>query len=144
MMSFAAGVPPRRADKSEPETVAPEHPLREFIHEQMRLRGWKRYAEFAKAIGADGSLVSRWLRDRRPSPEMTRQMAKALGVDEQHLMAMVGHISPVRTDVTPEQAAIIEKVRQVPMTRDRFLVLDAILEVWRRPDPPSSEPSNLK
>ena len=45
--------------------------LRDFIHEQMRLRGWNS-SEFARAVGTDGSVVSRWTPDRWPSPAMTR------------------------------------------------------------------------
>jgi transcriptional regulator with XRE-family HTH domain len=118
-----------------PDTFEDKIPtLRDFIHEQMRLRGWN-YSEFAKAVGTDGSVVSRWIRDRCPSPEMTRQMAHALGVDEQYLMTLVGHISPQRTDVSPEQAALIAKLKQIPLNRDRFLILDALFEHMRQHEP---------
>ena len=146
MTTFAAGLSPKRPEKPEPEQPKKDDKhaaLRDFIHEQMRRRGWN-YAEFAKAVGTDGSVVSRWIRDRRPSPEMTRQMAERLGVDQDWLLALVGHREPRSDDGTSEQAALIEKIRQMPMTPDRFLALDAILEAWRRPDPPSSEPPNVK
>jgi transcriptional regulator with XRE-family HTH domain len=106
-------------------------PLRNFIHEQMRLRGWN-YSEFAKAIGTDGSVISRWIRDRRPNPAMTRQMAQRLGVDEQMLMTLVGHISPPRSDVTPEQADLIAKLRQAKLNKERYVTLDMLLEHYRR------------
>jgi transcriptional regulator with XRE-family HTH domain len=115
----------------------------DFIHEQMQLRGWKYYAEFARAVGTDGAVVARWLRDRTPSPAMTRQMAQRLGVDQDWLLALVGHREPQPGDETPEQAALIAKIRQISFDRDRYLTLDALLEDWRKREPPS-QPSTLK
>jgi transcriptional regulator with XRE-family HTH domain len=142
MMSFAAGFLPKRSEPPEPEQPVSEQPkeddknsaLREFIHEQMRLRGWN-YSEFARAIGTDGSVISRWIRDRRPSPAMTRQMAQRLGVDEQMLMTLVGHISPARGDVTPEQAHLIAKIRQLQLTGERYRILDVLIEDMRKHQP---------
>jgi transcriptional regulator with XRE-family HTH domain len=108
--------------------------LRAFIHEQMRLRGWN-YAEFAKAVGTDGSVIARWIRDRRPSPAMVRQMAERLGVDEDELLVIVGHRSPAPREATPEHAALIAKLRQVTFNQDRYLTLEALLEQWRRREP---------
>src|SRR5215207_5156758 len=71
------GAMPNQTDEYPDRNAA----LRAFIHEQMRRRGWN-YTEFGKAVGTDGSVVSRWIRDRRPSPAMVRQMAERLGVDE--------------------------------------------------------------
>jgi transcriptional regulator with XRE-family HTH domain len=105
--------------------------LREFIHEQMRLRGWN-YAEFAKAVGTDGSVVSRWTRDRRPSPAMTRQMAERLGIDEGELLTLVGHRSRRRSGDTPEQAALIAKIRQLQLNEERYRILDLLIEDMRQ------------
>jgi transcriptional regulator with XRE-family HTH domain len=109
-------------------------PLRDFIHEQMRRHGWN-YAQFARAVGVDGSMVARWIRDRRPSPEIVRQMAVALGVDEDELMVIVGHRSAAPREDSPEHAALIAKLRQVTLNQDRYLALDALLEQWRRREP---------
>src|SRR5215211_5617309 len=129
-----------RCQTQEPTGEDPhQRALRDFIHEQMRRHDWN-YSAFARAIGTDDAVVRRWLRDRRPNPKLTRRMARRLGVDQTWLLTLVGHRSPPRgevtpeQDVTPEQAALIEKVRQVPMTRERFLTLDALLEGWRRED----------
>lgn len=108
--------------------------LREFIHEQMRVRGWN-YAEFARAVGVDGSVVSRWIRDRKPEPEKVQRMAVALGVDFDHLMTIVGHRPPTRAEVSPEHAALIEKIQQMTLSKERYLILDTLLEDLRRRDP---------
>ena len=119
-----------RGGTTSPKNVA----LANFIHETMRRRGWN-YAEFAEAVGTDGSVVSRWIRDRRPSSQMTRQMAERLGVDEDELMVIVGHRSEQRTDETPELADLIAKLRQIPMSRDSYLILDALFEAMRHREP---------
>ncbi len=54
----------------DPENV----PLRDSIHEQKWQRG-RSYAAFARPVGADGSAVSSWIRDSKPTPAMTYQIA---------------------------------------------------------------------
>jgi hypothetical protein len=63
---------------------------------------------------------------------MTRQMAQRLGVDEQMLMTLVGHISPPHSDVSPEQADLIAKLRQAKLNKERYVTLDMLLEHYRR------------
>jgi transcriptional regulator with XRE-family HTH domain len=142
MMSFAAGLSPKRSGKSEPEQPAPERPkkneaqvrVRDFIHEQMRVRGWN-YSEFAKAVGTDGSVVSRWKRDRIPSPAMTRKMAKALGVDEDKLMTLVGHRTERHSELTWEQSELIAKIKQLHPTPEQYRILDLLIEDMRQRQP---------
>jgi hypothetical protein len=88
--------PPKRSETPEPEHPKKGDPnvaLREFIHEQIQLREWN-YAEFAKAVDTDGSVVRRWIRDRRPEPAMGWQMAERLGADLEDLMRTGGHLPP--------------------------------------------------
>ena len=79
------------------KTPRPQNiPLRDFIDEPMRLRRWNYYSEFAGAVRSDGSVVSRRIRDRKPTPAMTRRMAQRLGADEADLMSETAVRSTVR------------------------------------------------
>ena len=119
-------------------TPYPENaPPRDSIHEQMRQRGWN-HAAFARTVGTDARTVSGWMRDSTPSPAMTRQIAQRLGVDEEDLMHVVGHLAGEPSDVTrtgemtPEQADLIAKVTQVRLTPDGYRSLNLVFEHLRK------------
>jgi hypothetical protein len=72
-----------RGGTTSPKNVA----LVNVIHEQMRLRGWNNN-EFTQVIGTSGAVVSRWIRDCRPSAELTPPTAgrrPAAGRRQRHL-----------------------------------------------------------
>ena len=107
----------------------------DFVHGQMRLRDWNQ-AEFAQAVGVDHSVVSRWRNgERTPSPAMVQHIAQTLGVDEDDLLHLAGYRHGSPSEVTPEQADLIAKIRQIHWTRDRYLAVDALLENLRQRDP---------
>jgi transcriptional regulator with XRE-family HTH domain len=110
-------------------------PFAEFVHEQMRLRDWNQ-SEFAQAVEVDHSVVSRWLTgDRTPSAAMVLHMAQTLGVDEDELLQCAGYRQGPPRELSPQQADLIAKIRQIRWTRDRYLAVDALLENLRQRDP---------
>jgi transcriptional regulator with XRE-family HTH domain len=108
--------------------------FREFIQEYSRRKGWNQ-REFAEAAGVDSSVVGRWLRGRIPRPDMIRRMAGHLAGDYNVLLAIAGYRDETDEDLTPEQAELIAKIRQIRLSKDRFLILDAMLDDMRRRDP---------
>src|SRR3712207_3889399 len=110
-------------------------PFADFVHEQMRLRDWNQ-SEFAQAVGVDHSVVSRWITgDRTPSAAMVLHMAQTLGVDEDELLQCAGYRQGPPRELSPEQADLIAKIRQIRWNRDRYLAVDALLENLRQRDP---------
>lgn len=111
-----------------------EPSYKEWVQEEMRRREW-RQADFARAVGVDVSMVSRWLRGRRPDPGSLERVATALGVDLDALLTLAGHRPPSPRDDDPRVAALVAKVRQVRWTPERFLIVDALLDDLRRRSP---------
>jgi transcriptional regulator with XRE-family HTH domain len=110
-------------------------PFAGFVHGQLRLRDWNQ-SEFAQAVGVDHSVVSRWLKgDRTPSPAMVQHIAQTLGVDEDDLLQLAGYRHGPPSEVIPELADLMAKIRQIYWTRDRYLAVDALLENLRQRDP---------
>ena len=102
----------------------------EWLREEMRRREW-RQADFARAAGIDVSMVSRWLRGRRPDPASLERVATALGMDLDALLTLAGHRPRMPRDDDPRVAALVAKIRQVQWTPERFLILDALLDDLR-------------
>jgi transcriptional regulator with XRE-family HTH domain len=102
-----------------------------WIRDEMRRREW-RQADFARAAGIDVSLVSRWLRGRRPDPTSLEKVAAALGIDLDALLTLAGHRPPTPRDDDPRVASLVAKVRQIRWTPERFLIVDALLDDLRR------------
>jgi transcriptional regulator with XRE-family HTH domain len=100
------------------------------LREEMRRREW-RQADFARAADVDVSMVSRWLRGRRPDPASLERVATALGVDLDALLTLAGHRPPTVRDDDPRVAALVAKIRQVQWTPERFLIVDALLDDLR-------------
>src|SRR4051794_10303680 len=110
-----------------------------FVHGQMRLRDWNQ-TEFAQAVGVDHSVVSRWITgDRTPSAAMVQHIAQTLGVDEDDLLQWAGYRQGSSREMSPEQADLMAKIRQIRWTRDRYLAVDALLENLRQRDPRETE-----
>ena len=107
-----------------------EPSLIEWLREEMRRREW-RQADFARAAGIDVSMVSRWLRGRRPDPASLERVATALGMDLDALLTLAGHRPRTPRDDDPRVAALVAKIRQVQWTPERFLILDALLDDLR-------------
>lgn len=102
----------------------------EWLGEEMRRREW-RQADFARAAGVDVSMVSRWLRGRRPDPASLERVAAALGMDLDALLTLAGHRPRSPRDDDPRVAALVAKIRQVQWTPERFLIVDALLDDLR-------------
>lgn len=115
-----------------------ESPLfRTFVEETLQSRGWTA-RDLARAVGTDAVSVSRWLNGIQPRQHMVSRVAERLGMDEDELLHMAGYQrrqpeSPAGE--SPEHRALIEKLRQVPLTRDRFLMLDALFDHLRQTPP---------
>ena len=103
---------------------------REWLQEELRRREW-RQADFAREVGIDVSMVSRWLNGRRPDPASLERVAVALGVDLDALLTLAGHRPQSPRDDDPWVAALVAKVRQVQWTAERFLIVDALLDDLR-------------
>lgn len=109
----------------------PEPSFIQWAREEMRRREW-RQADFARAAGVDVSMVSRWLRGRRPDPASLERVAEALGADLDLLLTLAGHRPRTPRDDDPRVASLVAKVRQVTWTPERFLIVDALLDDLRQ------------
>jgi transcriptional regulator with XRE-family HTH domain len=109
-------------------------PFVTWVREELERRGW-RQADFARAAGVDVSLVSRWLRGRRPDPVSLERVAVSLGVDLDLLLTLAGHRPPAPRDADPRVATLVAKVRQIAWTPERFLIVDALLDDLRHRSP---------
>jgi transcriptional regulator with XRE-family HTH domain len=107
-----------------------EPSYKEWMREEMRRREW-RQADFARAVGVDVSLVSRWLHGRRPDPASLERVAAGLGVDLDALLTLAGHRPRSSRDDDPHVATLVAKVRQIRWTPERFLIVDALLDDLR-------------
>jgi transcriptional regulator with XRE-family HTH domain len=121
---------PLRSGGSGVDEASPEPSFQEWMQEEMSRREW-RQADFARAAGVDVSMVSRWLRGRRPDPASLERVAAALGVDLDALLTLAGHRPRSPRDDDPRVATLIAKVRQVQWTAERFLIVDALLDDLR-------------
>lgn len=109
-------------------------PLLDWIEEYRRRRGWN-YSEFARAAGVEPSVLSRWFNGRvRPRTEVLRRMAQRLGVDEEELYVLAGYRQTM-SEEDPATATLVAKLRLVPMTPDRFRILEVLLDELRQTDP---------
>jgi transcriptional regulator with XRE-family HTH domain len=112
------------------DEASPEPSFQEWMQEELRRREW-RQADFARAAGIDVSMISRWLRGRRPDPASLERIAAALGFDLDTLLTLAGHRPRAPRDDDPRVATLIAKVRQVTWTAERFLIVDALLDDLR-------------
>ncbi len=113
---------------------SPEPSYSEWMLAEMRRREW-RQADFARAAGLDVSMVSRWLRGRRPDPASLERVAVALGEDLDVLLTLAGYRPRSPRDDDPRAATLVAKVRQVNWTPERFLIVDALLDDLRQRSP---------
>src|SRR5262245_11143044 len=67
-----------------------EPSYKDWMRQEMRRREW-RQADFARAVGVDVSMVSRWLQGRRPDPASLERVAAGLGIDLDALLTLAGH-----------------------------------------------------
>jgi transcriptional regulator with XRE-family HTH domain len=107
-----------------------ESSYKEWLREEMRRREW-RQADFARVVGVDVSMVSRWLQGRRPDPASLERVAAGLGVDLDALLTLAGHRPRSARDDDPQVATLVAKVRQIRWTPERFLIVDALLDDLR-------------
>src|SRR5215212_7617386 len=121
----------RSAGGSGVDGVSAEASYSAWMLEEMRRREW-RQADFARAAGVDVSMVSRWLQGRRPDPASLERVASALGIDLDTLLTLAGHRPRSPRDDDPWVASLVEKVRQVTWTTERFLIVDALLDDLRQ------------
>lgn len=108
----------------------PEPSFTTWVREELRRREW-RQADFARATEIDVSMVSRWLRGRRPDPASLERVAVALGADLDALLTLAGHRPRTPKDDDPRVASLVAKVRQITWTPERFLIVDALLDDLR-------------
>jgi transcriptional regulator with XRE-family HTH domain len=101
-----------------------------WMRGEMQRRQW-RQTDFARAAGINVSMVSRWLRGRRPDPTSLEKVAAALGIDLDALLTLAGHRPPAARDDDPRVASLVAKVRQIRWTPERFLIVDALLDDLR-------------
>ena len=116
------------------DDIGPPPSFREWMLAEMRRREW-RQADFARATDVDVSMISRWLRGRRPDTASLERVAVALGVDLDTLLTLAGHRLPSPRDDDPLVATLAAKLRQVNWTTERFLIIDALLDDLRRRSP---------
>ena len=116
------------------DDVSPPPSFNEWMVAEMRRREW-RQADFARATGVDVSMISRWLRGRRPDTASLERVAVALGVDLDTLLTLAGHRPASPRDDDPLVATLVTKMRQVNWTPERFLIVDALLDDLRHRSP---------
>lgn len=105
-----------------------------WMKRQMERRGWSG-GDLARAVGVDSSVVSRWLRSRRPDPASVGKIAFALGGDLDELLAMAGHRArPTHAGTEADRIHLIALVRQVDLTAERYALLVDLLDGMRRRD----------
>jgi transcriptional regulator with XRE-family HTH domain len=121
-------------------------PLQNTIVNALDARDWT-ISDLGRAIGSQPSLISRWMMGSRPNPDRTIAVANALGLDVVHLMVLAGHLPPSAAEAIDERTAmLINKVKEIEMTNERFTMLNAVLETMRKtvPNPATtSEPSSV-
>jgi transcriptional regulator with XRE-family HTH domain len=118
-------------EKTAVDGASPEPSYIEWMREEMRRREW-RQADFARAVGIDVSMISRWLHGRRPDPMSLERVATALGADLDSLLTLAGHRPRSPRDDDPRVASLVAKLRQVRWTPERFLIVDALLDDLRQ------------
>ena len=112
------------------DSATGEPSYKNWLREEMRRREW-RQADFARAVGVDVSMVSRWMQGRRPDPASLERVAAGLGVDLDALLTLAGHRPQTARDDDPQVATLVAKVRQIQWTPERFLIVDALLDDLR-------------
>jgi transcriptional regulator with XRE-family HTH domain len=130
-----APVPPEAAQRPIPpfppeRNVTSFPPFADWLQDELQRREW-RQADFARVAGVDVSMVSRWLRGRRPDPTSLERVAAALGVEIDALLTLAGHRPSSPRDDDPRVAALVAKIRQITWTPERFLIVDALLDDLR-------------
>jgi transcriptional regulator with XRE-family HTH domain len=110
-------------------------PLQNTIVKALDARNWT-ISDLGRAIGSQPSLISRWMMGARPNPDRTIAVANALGLDVVHLMVLAGHLPPsAREDLDDRTAMLLNKMKEVEMTDERFAMLNSLLETMRKTAP---------
>ena len=110
-----------------------------WLREQLERRGWSRH-HFAQSSGVITSTVYKWTgNEQRPSPKHCLEIATALGVDVDLVLAAAGH--RIRDDVAPGiiRAEIAAMLGRVP---EELLV--AIAPMLRALTDPHTQTDTLK
>ena len=90
----------------------------EFLRTEMRLRDWN-VPKLAEACDVSVGLAAKWVSDNpryhvRPNPQSCAKIAKALGVDVDHVLALAGHRTTpaAATTLSARQRAVLEDVER--------------------------------
>jgi transcriptional regulator with XRE-family HTH domain len=115
-------------------------PLRNEILDALARKDWS-ISDLSRAIGSQPSLVSRWMMGARPNTESIQMIADALGMDFMRLMELAGHVPPSESaeDADPRLANLIAKLRTVPLTDERVIMLNGLMETMLKT--PTTTPS---
>jgi transcriptional regulator with XRE-family HTH domain len=99
----------------------------QWLAGELRRREWNA-SDFAARANVTPSMVSRWLRGTRPSPESCDVIADVLAADLDMVLTLAGHRPSVLTDDDPAMAALVAMLRRIRLTPDRENGLRSILE----------------
>lgn len=105
----------------------PEHqPLIDWMRQQLQQREWT-MSDLARRMDVQPSVISRWMRVRRPDPASIYRIADAFGGDPDELLRLAGYR---QEDVPVEDAEmqhLIQLLRRVRLTPERYWLLVRML-----------------
>jgi transcriptional regulator with XRE-family HTH domain len=95
----------------------------------LKERNWT-ITDLARAMGVQTSLISRWMAGRqKPTAESAGRIAEVLQISVDEVLTEAG-LRPVQvTDEDPRRAELMMKLGSVELTRERYLTLNALLNL---------------
>ena len=85
-------------------------------------------ADLGRMIGAQSSLISRWMQGRRPNPESLVLVSDALGLDLLELLVLAEYIpAKYHSKRQPRLQAIMSKLDSINWTKERFRMIEALV-----------------
>jgi len=92
-------------------------------------RNWS-ITDLARAMGVQTSLISRWMAGKqKPTAESAGRIAEVLQVSVDEVLTAAGLRPVLVTDEDPRRAELMMKLGSVELTRERYLTLNALLNL---------------
>lgn len=102
-------------------------PLNDVLRAEMKRQGLTS-ADLGRMIGAQSSLISRWMQGRRPNPESLVLTADALGLDLLELLVLAEYIpAKYHSKRQPRLQAIVSKLDSINWTKERLRMIEALV-----------------
>jgi transcriptional regulator with XRE-family HTH domain len=116
-----------------------------WLQERMAERGWNA-RRLATEIDVVPSLVSRWMSARQqPSPESLKSIARAMQLSELEVLQAAGHLSAQEAPSDdPRRSEILRKVEALELTHERYLTLNALLNMMLEMPPAPDIPEGRR